>query len=186
MAFEGDKSNTVIIQGADELITRLLAMWDKIGPRYLKGAVTEAMKPLKQALRNNTPVGPTGNLRKAVGDRVRLYQTGVAFGVVGYKRAVSVKSGDNKGFHSHWVEFGTKERRPKKGPFLSSFRIRDWRPPNWRTSWPIHTRFVRPARARYPLRNAFDATGAQCKAILEQQMVKAVEKAAADVAAMGG
>lgn len=178
--FRGDGSNSVIIQGADELITRLFAMWDKIGPRYLRSALNDAMAPMKSRLLANTPVGPTGNLRASVATKVRIYQTGTAFGIVGYQRAVSIRTSDNKGYHSHFLEFGTKERRPKRGPFLSSFKIKDWNPPGWRGRWPMRVRFVRPARPRHPMKQAYDATVSTCVATLEDRMARAVEKALQD------
>lgn len=175
--FNGDGSNSVRIEGADELIARLFAVPNNVGRKYLRKAVAAAMRPMKAQLLANTPLGPTGNLRMAVGDKVKIYDTGTAFGVVGYKRAVSKDTADNKGFHSHFLEFGTKERRPKHGPFLSSYRIRGWRPPGWRGQWPFALRIVRPARARHPMERAYQATAAQCVRILETEMAKALERA---------
>lgn len=175
--FAGDDSNSVRIEGAEELIARLFGIPGNVGRKYLRQAVSAAMRPMKAQLKANTPIGPTGNLRMAVGDKVKLYATGVAFGVVGYKRAVSNQTADNKGFHSHFLEFGTRERRPKKGPFLSSYKIKDWTPPGWRTMWPMRSRFVRPARARHPMQRAYEATSKQCLGILEAEMAKALERA---------
>lgn len=176
-SFNGDRSNSVRLEGADELITRLFAIPDNVGRKYLKQAVAAAMKPMKAQLRANTPQGPTGNLRAAVAHKVKLYETGTAFGIVGYQRAVSRRTNDNKGFHSHFVEFGTKERRPKRGPFLSSYKIKDWRPGGWRGQWPFIVKFVRPARARHPMESAYRATAAQCAGILETEMARALERA---------
>lgn len=178
--FNGDRSNTVIIQGADEIISRLMAMWDSIGPKYLRAAVVKAMRPMKNQLRANTPIGPTGNLKASIADKVRIYKTGTAFGIVGYRRDVAIKTGNTRGKHSHLVEFGTKERRPKRGPFLSSFKIRQWTPPGWRGDWPFRLQFVRPARARYPMKRAYEATASQCVGILEVEMARALERAVAD------
>lgn len=180
--FEGDRSSSIRIEGADEMIARLMAMWEKIGPKYLRGVISKAMRPMKTQLRSNTPVGPTGNLRQSVADKVKIYPTGTAFGIVGYRRDVAVKTGATRGKHSHLVEFGTKERRPKRGPFLSSYKIRNWTPPGWRGEWPFRARFVRPARARRPMQRAYEATAAQCVKILEEGMAKALEQAVADEA----
>lgn len=178
--FNGDGSNSVRLEGAEDLVARLFAIPGNVGKKYMKQAVKAAMRPLRAQLLANTPMGPRGNLRMAVGDKVKLYDTGVAFGVVGYQRAVSKDTADNKGFHSHFVEFGTKARYPRKGPFLSSFRIKDWTPPGWRTMWPLRSRFVRPARARHPMERAYQQTGSQCKAILETQMADALDRALKD------
>jgi hypothetical protein len=99
-------------------------------------AMRKAVEPIYQALRRTTPVGPTGNLRDAVGRKVVRYpQSGTAVGVVGYRRAAkdqaesagggSVQStvgrkGD-RGRHQWWIEFGTQERETKKPPATTEF-----------------------------------------------------------------
>lgn len=180
--FEGDRSSAVRIEGADEMIARLMAMWEKIGPRYIRGSVVKAMKPMKTQLRANTPIGPTANLRQSIADKVKIYQSGTVFGIVGYRRDVAVKTGATRGKHSHLVEFGTQARYPKKGPFLSSFRIQNWTPAGWRGRWPLRAKFVRPARGQHPMLRAYQATAAQCVKILEDEMAKSLERAVADEA----
>lgn len=84
-------------------------------------AVRKAIQPMTRRLREITPVGPTGNLKRAVTSKVVKYaQTGVAVGVVGYTRAGqsssvsaaggSVRAGKDRAFHQWLVEFGTKRR----------------------------------------------------------------------------
>lgn len=84
-------------------------------------AVQKAIVPMTQALKAITPVGPTGNLKRAVKSKVvRYYASGVAVGIVGYNRAGSGKSesaqggkvrkGKDRAFHQWWLEFGVKER----------------------------------------------------------------------------
>jgi len=175
--FGGDKSNSVRVEGAEELIARLMACPGTVGTRYLRQAVAAAMRPMTAQLLANTPQGPSGSLRAAVAQKVKLYPTGTAFGIVGYQRAVSLQTYDNKGFHSHLLEFGTKERVPRRKPFLSSYRIAGWRPPGWRGAWPFRAKIVRPARARHPMQRAYEATAAQCKSILESEMAKALQRA---------
>jgi len=178
--FRGDRSNAVRVTGLEDLQVRLSQMPGVIGRRYLTTAMQRAVKPLEAELLATTPVGPTGNLRRAVDSRVRSYASGVAFGIVGYKRAVSKDTADNKGFHSHLVEFGTNERRPTKSPVLSAAGIGGWRPPGWVGRWPMVARYVRGARALHPLHHAFQAVGGRCAAILASEMAAAFERAATD------
>jgi HK97 gp10 family phage protein len=179
--FRGDRSNTVRIEGDEEIIARLFALPRNLGRRYLRRAVSAAMRPLRAQLLANTPQGPTGNLRAAVGEKVAIYESGTVFGIVGYRRAVS-KSNQRgqKGFASHLLEFGTQERRPKSGPILSSQGIAGWRPPGWRGRWPMVARRAGPVRAQHPMLRAYQATGGQCAAILETQMAAALQEAIAD------
>jgi hypothetical protein len=84
--------------------------------------VRRAIQPMTQTLRSITPVGPTGNLLRAVDSKVVTYaQTGVVVGVVGFTRAGNgasesaagggVREGRDRAFHQWWLEYGTKERR---------------------------------------------------------------------------
>lgn len=175
--FNGDKSNSVRIEGFDEVVARLYAIPGNAGRKGLRKAITAAMRPMRAQLLANTRQGPTGNLRNAVKHKVKLYDTGTAFGIVGYGRAVSSQTFDNKGFHSHWLEFGTKERVPKRGPFLSSFKIQGWRPPGWRGNWPFRAKRVRPAPAKHPMERAYNATADQCRGILEAELLRALDAA---------
>lgn len=184
--FQGDRSNSVKIEGIESIQRALLALPGTVGRKYLGKAMKRAIAPMEAQLRANTPVGPTGNLRAAVGQKVRTYSSGTAFGIVGYKRAVSKDTADNKGYHSHFVEFGTNERRPTKAPFLSSYGIKDWRPPGWNGPWPMVARYVRGAKALHPLKRAWDATYSQCVGTLVVEMESAFEKAVEEVNREGG
>jgi hypothetical protein len=84
-------------------------------------AVRKAIQPMTRRLREITPVGPTGNLKRAVASKVVKYkQTGVAVGIVGYTRAGrgesqsaqggKVRAGKDRAFHQWWLEFGVKQR----------------------------------------------------------------------------
>jgi hypothetical protein len=85
-------------------------------------AIEKAIWPAYLRLREVTPVGPTGNLKRAVNYKIVKYkQSGVAVGLIGYNRAGagdassaaggSVLAGPDRAFHQWWLEFGTKERR---------------------------------------------------------------------------
>jgi hypothetical protein len=84
-------------------------------------AVRKAIQPMTRKLREITPVGPTGNLKRAVTSKVVKYaQSGVAVGIVGYTRAGdsptasaaggTVRVGKDRAFHQWLLEFGTKRR----------------------------------------------------------------------------
>lgn len=85
-------------------------------------ALEKAITPAQIRLREVTPDGPTGNLKRAVSSRVKTYpQDGGAVALVGYERSGqgdsasaqggSVRAGKDRAFHQWWLEFGTKPRR---------------------------------------------------------------------------
>lgn len=85
-----------------------------------------AIRPTVNRLRQITPVGPTGNLKRAVTSKVIPYRAdGTAIALVGYTRAGkrdsssaaggAVRAGPDRGFHQWWVEFGTDERKITQG-----------------------------------------------------------------------
>jgi hypothetical protein len=89
--------------------------------RVLGSALEKALLPAELRLREVTPLGPTGNLRRAVESKVVEYpQDGNAVGVLGYVRAGrarassaaggKVQAGPDRAFHQYWLEEGTNER----------------------------------------------------------------------------
>ena len=88
--------------------------------KVLKAALEKAIKPAYLRLVELTPVGPTGNLKRAASSKVVPYpKNGGAVGLVGYRQsskekgeatAGSVRLGKERGFHQWWIEYGTKER----------------------------------------------------------------------------
>lgn len=90
--------------------------------RTLQEALKKAIKPAEQRLKQITPEGPTGNLKRAVASKTKAYEKdGTAVGLVGYVQSTrepstavagagSVRRGKNRGFHQWWLEFGTQER----------------------------------------------------------------------------
>lgn len=94
----------------------------KQAAQVLAPIIRRAIQPTVRRLREITPVGPTGNLKRAVSSKVVTYkQDGVAVGIVGYTRAGreasssaaggSVRAGKDRAFHQWWIERGTKERK---------------------------------------------------------------------------
>jgi hypothetical protein len=86
----------------------------------LEAALEKAIWPAYLRLREVTPVGPTGNLKRAADYKTVPYpKSGAAVGLIGYRQsqkergtatAGSVRIGKERGFHQWWLEFGTKER----------------------------------------------------------------------------
>lgn len=94
----------------------------KQAAQVLAPIIRRAIQPTVRRLREVTPVGPTGNLKRAVSSKVVTYkQDGVAVGIVGFTRAGreaassaaggSVRAGKDRAFHQWWIERGTKERK---------------------------------------------------------------------------
>ena len=83
--------------------------------KYMKAAFNATAKVGMDKLRQITPRGPTGNLKKAV---VRKATQG--YGLAGYAAAGRKGNEDKKGYHQGFLEFGTKERRTK-GRIASTF-----------------------------------------------------------------
>ena len=88
----------------------------------LGDALEKAIFPAQLRLREVTPEGPTGNLKRAVSSKVKTYpQDGGAVALVGYERSGqgdsasaqggSVRAGKDRAFHQWWLEFGTKPRQ---------------------------------------------------------------------------
>jgi hypothetical protein len=84
-------------------------------------AIERALEPARRRLRENTPAGPTGNLKRAVNMKIVKYKnSGVAVGLIGYNRAGvgksssaaggTVQAGPDRAFHQWWLEYGTNQR----------------------------------------------------------------------------
>lgn len=90
--------------------------------KILKAALEKAIEPVYLRLQQTTPLGPTGNLRRAVSKKIRSYsKDGNAVGLVGFRRAGlsdstsaaggTVRTGPDRGFHQWWLEEGTRPRQ---------------------------------------------------------------------------
>lgn len=101
-------------------------VFDNAGLADILGdALEKALFPAQLRLRENTPAGPTGNLKRAVNTKiVRYKRDGNAVGLLGYNRAGkgdskeiaqpgTVRLGPDRAFHQWLVEFGTKDRPVK-------------------------------------------------------------------------
>ena len=106
--------------------------------KLLAAAIEKAIQPVEMRLREVSPVGPTGNLKRAVTSKVVEYGLdGVAVGIVGYRRAGradsssaaggSVRAGPDRAFHQWWLEQGTQGRmvmKPADKPYTRLGHVR--------------------------------------------------------------
>lgn len=95
-----------------------------LAARTMGAAAKRALQPALGALRNTTPKGPTGNLRRSIATASRRYiKTGTGAAVVGYRKPDSGskppegsrRKANDKSRHQFIVEYGTAVRRTKKG-----------------------------------------------------------------------
>lgn len=102
--------------GIEAAVERLLEVAGVFGEAQMKSAVREALKPIQKAYKANLPANVTGNLRKSVGTKVKTYNSGVTFGIVGPRHYASGSEWDveerGAGNHAWLIEYGTKRRRP--------------------------------------------------------------------------
>lgn len=126
----------------EQLRKDLASLGNKRANALLLGeALEKAVNPALIRLREVTPDGPTGNLKRAVSSKVKTYpKDGGAVALVGYQRSGtsdsvsagggSVRAGKDRAFHQWWLEFGTKGRKIatkstkkyKRGPYTKTMR----------------------------------------------------------------
>jgi hypothetical protein len=126
--------------------------------------VKRALKPAQDELKRQTPVGPTGNLKRGIATKAKRYpKTGSAVAIVGYRKAGSGKppkegtkrrnKASDKTQHQFLVEYGSKPRVTKSGANRGRMP------------------------AMHPIEQASRASESQVKALLESEMKLAYEKA---------
>ena len=98
---------------------------NKIAAKHFSAAMRKALLPGKKALQARTPDGPTGNLKASIRIKTKQYKrNGGAWAAVGYtikgsprkalKDSGKIQLANDRGFHAHLVEYGTKQRFVKK------------------------------------------------------------------------
>jgi len=113
----------------EELAKRLKTYGPALSSKYLGSALRKASEPAEKALRANVDrLGKvTGNLRRAIGVKVKRYtRTGNAIALIGFAAVPGKRvppGGDAKSaFHAGLIEFGTGERKTKTANIASSFK----------------------------------------------------------------
>jgi HK97 gp10 family phage protein len=103
---------TLKLTGVKELDKVLRGVPKELSHKLIGDANTLAAKPLVEREKQLAPVGPTGNLVSSIGVVRTTFKKANVLGeiTVGPRR-----QGGYKGFHGHWIEFGTKKRQTKKG-----------------------------------------------------------------------
>lgn len=103
--------------GFEKVEGLLKEMDGKLTQKVIEGTFRKAAKPLIRSARQKAPEGPTGNLKKSIGVFPSKSSQRRAKEMAGIW--VGPRLGKAyKGYHAHLIEFGTKDRTPKKGQFL--------------------------------------------------------------------
>lgn len=151
------------IPGIEQIRQEFLQFGKYASAKYMAAGIRKAVERagVLQAIKENTPRGPTGNLRRSVGTKSKTYvRTGVGLVIVGYKAGRKWKEpfdGTKLGYHQGLVEFGTKPRyrRTKDGRQVSTGKM------------PVGGRTGRP-----PIRTAWE----QKRALVEANMLSALQE----------
>lgn len=100
------------VEGVEEILRGFSRLSRGVQVKYLGSAVREATKEQVAKIRQLTPKGPTGNLRRSVGFKLEKKKTTTAVGILGYRNR---KGGTNRelGFHAWWIANGVGTRTPR-------------------------------------------------------------------------
>lgn len=164
---------TTSIPGLESIRNAFLSLPNNLAAKHMAAGLRRAAEKggTLQALKANTPRGPTGNLRRSIAVKSKRYpRTGVGLVVLGYKsgRKMNEPYDNTKlGYHQGLVEFGTKERfrRAQDGRRISTGKM------------PVGGSYGRP-----PVRTAWEQTRSQVESLMVQEMTAAFDKAARELA----
>jgi phage gpG-like protein len=173
--------------------------------KYMKAAFNAVTKPAMRALKQATPRGPTGNLKRSVTKKVSAN-----FAIVGYAAARRNAEENQKGYHQNLLEYGGRKIRRTKGRVASTFgskakgrsgkiETRTTKQGKLRTTRPRFPKgFLKSAPAgervtlgkmpvggrtgKPPIRTAFSAAEGEIRSVLKQQMSTVLERANKDMA----
>jgi HK97 gp10 family phage protein len=164
---------TTNIPGLESIRNAFLALPNNLAAKHMAAGLRRAAEKggTLQALKANTPRGPTGNLRRSIAIKSKRYpRTGVGLVVLGYKsgRKMNEPYDNTKlGYHQGLVEFGTKQRtrKTKDGRSVPTGKM------------PVGGSYGRP-----PIRSAWEQTRSQVESLMVQEMTAAFDKAARELA----
>ena len=177
--------------------------------KYMKAAFNAVTKPAMLALRQATPSGPTGNLKRSV-----TKKWSANFAIVGYAAAGRNANENEKGHHQNLLELGGKKIRRTKGRVASTFAsqgkgrsgsittrttkqgknrgklrtVSPKFPKGFLKSAPAGERVtlgkmpVGGRTGKPPIRTAFNAAQGEIRSVLKQQMATVLERANKDMA----
>lgn len=164
---------TTNIPGMEAVRNAFLGLPNRLAAKHMAAGLRRAAEKggTLQALKANTPRGPTGNLRRSIAVKSKRYpRTGVGVAIIGYKSGRKMNEPYDRtklGYHQGLVEFGTAERfrRTKDGRLVSTGKM------------PIGGSFGRP-----PIRTAWEQTRSQVESLMVAEMTNAFEAAARELA----
>lgn len=164
---------TTNIPGMEAVRNAFLGLPNRLAAKHMAAGLRRAAEKggTLQALKANTPRGPTGNLRRSIAVKSKRYpRTGVGVAIIGYKSGRKMNEPYDRtklGYHQGLVEFGTAERfrRTKDGRLVSTGKM------------PAGGSFGRP-----PIRTAWEQTRSQVESLMVAEMTNAFEAAARELA----
>jgi len=175
MAAEGRTAGisiTVNVPGLEQIRNQFLALPNNLAAKHQAAALRRAAEQggTLQALKANTPRGPTGNLKRAIAVKSKRYRSGVGIAILGFKAGRRQNEDFDKtrlGYHQGLVEFGTKERfrKTKDGRLVSTGKM------------PVGGYYGRP-----PIRTAWEQTRSRVERLMVQELTKAFDAAARELA----
>jgi hypothetical protein len=164
---------TTDIPGLDQIRADFLAFGKTYAAKYIASALKNAAEKggTLEALKDATPRGRTGNLKRSVAVKTKRYvRQGTGVAIIGYKSGRKMNEPYDKtklGYHQGLVEFGTKERYrvSSGGVRVSTGKM------------PIGGSYGRP-----PVRTAWERTRSRVESLLVEEMQKALEAAGREMA----
>lgn len=109
----------VELLGDEELLRVLRGLPEKVGTKVMRRVMNDSANPMVKEIRNNAPVGPTGNLRRSIGKVAGKSRRSVVL-FVG-PRTGGGKKTKHKGFIANILEHSKEQPRyPKTARFLST------------------------------------------------------------------
>ena len=202
------KGTEIVIEEFQQIVDALRDYRPYIRRKYMKTAFNAVTKPAMRALRQATPRGPTGNLKRSV---VKKHTSNYA--IVGYAAARRNAEENQKGHHQNLLEYGGTRIRRTEGRIASTFnsagkgrggkiqtrvtkqgknrgKIRTVSPKfpkGFLKSAPAGERVTlgkMPVGGRTnkpPIRTAFNAAQGEIKSVLKDQLATVLERANKDI-----
>jgi HK97 gp10 family phage protein len=164
---------TIDVPGLERMRAAFAGLPNALAAKHMAAALKRTAEAggTLQALKANTPKGPTGNLRRSIAVKSKRYvRAGVGIAILGYKsgRKMNEPYDNTKlGYHQGLVEFGTKQRfrKTKDGRLVSTGKM------------PVGGRFGRP-----PVRSAWEQTRSNVESMMVAEMEKAFQAAVKELA----
>lgn len=165
---------TMNVPGLEQARNQFQLLPKNLAAKHMAAGLRRAAEQggTKQALRNTTPRGKTGNLRRAIAVKTKLYKRqGTGIAIVGFQSGRKMNEPfDNRklGYHQGLVEFGTapRFRTAKDGRRVSTGRM------------PEGGSYGRP-----PVRTAWELTRSKVEALLVRELSLSFERAAKELLA---